>query len=231
LVEDVPLVSVVIPAYNEGETIGHLLEDLLTIVHKIPSMEIIVVDDGSTDNTKKEVSKFPLVRCISNAKNMGKGAALVRGIGAAQGRVVVIQDADLEYPVTNIPRLLAPIRSGDAKVVYGSRFKGNCNGMSFSHFVGNLLLSRVTSLLYGGKVTDVMTGHKAFSNEVLRSFNLSENGFVVEVEMTVKVLRSQTRIFEVPVDYRRRTNGRAKIKYLDGFRVLFWLLRRMMEVN
>lgn len=231
MVPNSPLVSVLVPAYNEEKTIGQLLKDLLRIAHRLPSMEIIVVNDGSTDGTAKEVNRFPSVRCIRNGKNMGKGAALTRGIRAAHGKIVVIQDADLEYPVTNIPHLLAPIWSGEAKVVYGSRLRGNCNGMSFTHFVGNLLLSKATSLLYGGNVTDVMTGHKAFSTDVLRSFDLSENGFIVEMEMTVKVLRTQFHIAEVPVEYRRRTQGKAKIKYWDGFKTLFWLIRSSLEGN
>jgi glycosyltransferase involved in cell wall biosynthesis len=231
LVPNSPLVSVVVPAYNEEKTIGQLLKDLLRIADRLPPMEIIVVNDGSTDGTAKEVNGFPSVRCMGNGKNMGKGAALTRGIRAAHGKIVVIQDADLEYPVTNIPSLLAPICSGETKVVYGSRFRGNCNGMSFSHRVGNLLLSKATTLLYGGNVTDVMTGHKAFFAEVLRSFDLSENGFIVEMEMTVKLLRTQLHIVEVPVEYRRRTQGKAKIKYSDGFKTLFWLIRSFLEGN
>ncbi len=220
-----PLISVLVPVYNEEKTVGQLLNDLMKMMLRMPSMEIIVVDDGSTDNTQKEVERFPKVRYIRNGINMGKGATLARGLRAVSGKIVVVQDADLEYPVSNIPALVKPTSSGHASVAYGSRFTGNRDGMSLSHFVGNMMLSLVTSLLLRKNLTDVMTGHKAFSTEVLNSFELTENGFVVEVEMTVKTFKAGWNIVEVPIFYSRRKFGQAKIRYKDGLRVLIWLIR------
>ena len=180
----IPDVSIVVPAYNEEETIGRVIAELLLIRNTVPSMEIIVVDDGSSDRTALEVSKFPSVRLVEHAKNMGKGAALKTGFKEARGRVAVIQDADMEYFPCEIPRVVKPILNGNADVVYGTRFKVRPSGMSFTHFIGNMILSKAASILYLKNITDIMTGCKAFSNRVLRSLEHKGNGFSIEAELT-----------------------------------------------
>ena len=226
-----PLVTVLIPTYNEEKTIGKVLSALIDVKSKLGSLETIVIDDGSTDRTEEEVTKFPWVVHLRHRRNMGKGMALKTGFESGHGKVVVIQDADMEYSPTEIPRLVKPIFDGRADVVYGSRFIGKRNGMSLSHVAGNVMLSRVASLLYQVKVTDVMTGHKAFSRKVLKSLRLKENGFGVEVELTAQVLKHGWKILEIPIDYSYRTHGAAKIRYRDGLQSLLKLLSSTFAEN
>lgn len=218
LIESFPDVSVVVPAYDEEENISKVISELLKVKLAIPNMEIIVVDDGSSDGTVLELSKFKSINLILHLKNLGKGAALRTGFKAAKGRVVVIQDADMEYSPVEIPNLIRPILSGEADVVYGSRFNCKPFGMSSMHFLGNIILSLVASLLYGKRVTDVMTGYKAFSNEVKESIDLKEDGFCVEVELTAQILQNGWKFVEVPIGYTYRPHGLAKIHNIDGLK-------------
>jgi glycosyltransferase involved in cell wall biosynthesis len=218
LVCDVPSVSVIIPVYNEAETVGYVISQLLLIKSEIPSLEIIVVDDGSSDGSAEAVSQFSKIVLIKHPKNLGKGAALKTGFLAARGRVIVVQDADLEYPPSEIPKLVKPIFDKVADVVYGSRFTSKPCGMSFSHFAGNVILSWTTRLLFGIRVTDVMTGYKAFSNDVVRLLELKENGFSVEVELTAQILKNGWRFREVPIGYLYRCLGVSKIRNRDGLK-------------
>jgi len=226
-----PSVTVVVPTYNEEGTIGQVLSELTKIEPKVSPLEIIVVDDGSSDRTKDEVAKFPSVIYIRHQRNMGKGMALKTGLKIGRGKALVIQDADMEYSPTEIPQLVKPILEGRADVVYGSRFIGKRNGMSFSHLVGNVILSKVASLLYQENITDIMTGHKAFSRKVLESLRLKENGFSVEVELTAKVLKNGWKILEIPIGYSYRTHGAAKIRYRDGLGSLLKLLSSTFAEN
>jgi len=223
-------ISVVIPTYNEEESVGEVLRKLLQIESLLPSMEIIVVDDGSTDRTAEEVAKFPSVKYVRHEKNVGKGAALRTGFKAATGNIFVIQDADLEYFPSDIPKLIEPILSGRADVVYGSRFKGKIEGMSFSHYLGNKILSLTTRLLYRAPVTDIMTGHKCFSKQVFKSMNLKENGFNIEAEIVAEILEGGWRFTEVPITYSCRKRGFSKIRYIDGIKCLWVLARAFYKV-
>lgn len=193
----------------------------------LPPTEVIVVDDGSTDQTPNQVAKFPFVKYVRQDKNIGKGTALSIAFKIATSNIFVIQDADMEYSPMNIPKLLEPILEGQADVVYGSRFLGECNGMSISHRIGNVILSFITRLLYGARITDVMTGHKCFIREVGQLLKLTETGFAVETEITAKILKKGWRFKEVPVSYSKRTQGFSKIRYRDGLRSMLKLFSEL----
>lgn len=219
-----PEISVIVPAYNEDKSISEVLRRLMKIDWPLHNMEIVVVDDGSMDNTSQEVAGFPFVKYIRHEINQGKGAAIRTGIKNSTGKVIVIQDADLEYSPESIPHLVKPILTGAADIVYGSRFRGRYKDMSFSHFVGNRILSLATKILYNVPITDVMTGHKAFDRAVLNSFELNENGFEVEVEVTSKCLQNGWKFSEVPINYSYRSFGVSKIGYMDAVRSLLRLI-------
>ena len=218
-------VSVIVPAYNEERNIDAVLIRLLKVTKKLSCAEIIVVDDGSTDSTPKKVEHFKSVRLIKHNTNRGKGAAITTGLKNSNSNIFVIQDADMEYLPEDIPNLLEPILSGRADVVFGSRFKGKCNDMSFSHTLGNKILSTMTSLLCLVSVSDVMTGHKVFTREAIGSCDLSERSFAVEIEIASKTLNKKFKFVEVPIRYCYRKNGLSKISHLDGFKALYKIVK------
>jgi glycosyltransferase involved in cell wall biosynthesis len=198
-------VSVIVPAYNEEKNIPEILKMLVEVAKDLPSIEIIVIDDGSTDGTVNQVERFSSdIKLVKHTKNIGKGAALVTGFAEASGDVVVVQDADLEYSPYDIPKLVKPILSGEADVVFGSRFKGNPKGMKLGNYLGNKLISTTTRLLYGLPITDVMTGHKVFSKKVIDSMDLTEDGFKIEPEIAAEVFYGGWRYAEVPISYNLR---------------------------
>ncbi|MDH5266410.1 MAG: glycosyltransferase family 2 protein [Candidatus Bathyarchaeota archaeon] len=219
-----PLVSVIVPVFNEEEIIGVTLERTLQLRGKL-NLEVIVVDDGSTDQTREIVKDFEDVNLICHEKNCGKGGAIVTGMLSSRGDIIIIQDADLEYLPEDIPKLIDPILQGRADFVFGSRFLGTIKEMSRSHRVGNMILSLAARLLYNAPITDVMTGHKAFSRRSLKTVKLSERGFGVEVELTAKFLGNGWKLAEVPISYVYRNKGRSKITYIDGLKCLVKLLK------
>jgi len=216
-------ISVIIPCFNEADSILDVLSQLSNVA--LDLKEVIVVDDGSTDDTTEIVRDTPGITVIRHSRNLGKGAAVRTGIDSATGDIIVIQDADGEYPPKDIPALTNPIIGGKAEVIYGSRFLGTIKGMSKSHLIGNKVLTWATQVLYRAKVSDMMTGHKAFKKSVLDGVKLESKGFEFEPEITSRILRKNLKIAEVPISYSYRKKGRAKIGWKDGFKALWWLIK------
>jgi len=216
-------VSFLIPAYNEAATIGEVLERIGALEL---DAEVIVVDDGSVDDTAAiaEAAGATVVR----QANRGKGAAIRRAIAEAGGDIAVIQDADMEYDPAEVPDLIEPIVRGVADVVYGSRLRGGKpqRAFLFWHLVGNRFLSLVTNALYNTTLSDMETGYKAFRMDVLRSLKLTEDRFGIEPEITGQVCKRKLRIYELPISYYGRTHEEGKqITWRDGFRALWVLVR------
>ena len=221
-----PLLSVVMPCYNERDTIEEIIGRVLAVPIRV---ELIVVDDGSTDGTRDLLSvlaekhKFKL---IFQPQNGGKGAALRRGFQEVTGDLVVIQDADLEYSPEEFPELIELICEGRADVVYGSRFLGRHRVFLFTQYVGNRFLTLVTNVLYNTILTDMETCYKVMRTEVLRSMTLESNGFGIEPEMTAKIFKRNYRVYEVPITYDGRGYDEGKkITWRDGFVALWVLLK------
>jgi glycosyltransferase involved in cell wall biosynthesis len=224
MIRESPLVTVIVPVYNEEQTVRDLLSRLTRLegIRK----EIIIVDDGSTDNTPRILKEFPDIKIVRHEGNRGKGAALRTGLAYGDGDIFIVQDADLEYLPENIGMIMRPIVAGEADVVFGSRFLGSCVGMSISHRVGNWILSGMTTLLFFRRVTDVMTGHKAFSRRALSDLTWDEDGFAAEIGITVGVLANKKlRLTEVPISYEYRLMGHSKIRFRDGLACLLRLMK------
>jgi glycosyltransferase involved in cell wall biosynthesis len=219
--------SVIIPVYNERATVAEIIRRVRAV--DVPlTLQVIVVDDGSTDGSDKVLGALEdsTVRVITHAKNQGKGAAMRTGIAAATGDLLLIQDADLEYDPDDWMRLLDPILKGKASVVYGSRFTGERKNMLPLHWFANRILSFTTNLLYSSTLSDMETGYKLFDAEVLKGMTIVSNGFEFEPEITAKVLRRGFRIYEVPISYAGREPSEGKkITWQDGFGALAALVR------
>ena len=220
-----PLLSVVMPVYNERTTVEEIIRRVLAVPLRI---ELIVVDDGSSDGCgdllqqlQKELA-FKLVR----QKNGGKGAALRRGFTEVTGDLVVIQDADLEYSPEEFPQLIDLICQGKADVVYGSRFLGRHRAFMFAHYLGNKFVTLVTNILYNTMLTDMETCYKAMTAEVLRSMTLESDGFGIEPEITATIFKRGYRVYEVPITYAGRNYDQGKkITWVAGFVALWVLLK------
>jgi glycosyltransferase involved in cell wall biosynthesis len=224
--------SVIIPVYNESESIE-------TILQRVQDTglvsEILMVDDGSKDGTRdilKTLDGKNNVRVILHEQNQGKGAAVRTGMNAATGDVLLIQDADLEYDPRDYSELLQPIKEGLADVVYGSRFLGRAHRVTmFWHMIANRLLTFITNILYNTILTDMETGYKVFRHEVISGMVIRANSFNFEPEFTAKILKRNYRIFEVPITFNPRDYSQGKkIKLHDAFEAVWALIKyRFMD--
>ena len=224
-------VSFIIPAYNEAATIMEVLErvDRLDL-----EKQVIVVDDGSSDDTAALVERWrqgPPGRdgvVLLRQKNAGKGAAVRAAIPHVRGDIAVIQDADMEYDPADVPALIEPIQRGAADVVFGSRISGGRpqRAYLFWHLVGNRFLSLLTNVLFNTTLSDMETGYKAFRSDILRSLDLRQDDFAIEPEITAKVCKRKLRIYELPVAYYGRTYAEGKkITWRDGFKAVSVLVQ------
>lgn len=219
--------SIIIPIYNEENHIEKVV-DLLFKLKLLIEKEIILVDDGSKDKTrvklKKLKKKYPMLRQILLKKNYGKGYAIRKGLGKFTGDLVLIQDADLEYKIEEIPKIIKPLISGKEKVVYGSRFLGKISGMRWQNRLANKILTTTVNFFYWSKITDEATAYKAFDRGVIKSINLKCKRFEFCPEVTAKVLKKKIKIKEIPISYTARdVKAGKKIKLKDAFEA-FWTL-------
>jgi glycosyltransferase involved in cell wall biosynthesis len=223
---DSPLLSVVMPVYNERTTIDEIVGRVLAVPLRI---ELIVVDDCSKDGTREHLQQLQRslgFTLLLQPQNQGKGAAIRRGFAAVTGDIVVIQDADLEYSPEEFPQLVELIVAGRADVVYGSRFLGRHRVFLFTHYLGNRVLTLITNVLYNTMLTDMETCYKVMRREVLQEITLESNGFGIEPEMTAKIFKRGYRVYEVPITYDGRGYDEGKkIGWRDGFVALWVLLK------
>jgi glycosyltransferase involved in cell wall biosynthesis len=221
-----PMLSVVMPVFNESATIDEIIRRVLAVPIRT---QLIVVDDCSTDGTRDLLTALQRelgFTLLLQERNQGKGAALRRGFAAVTGDLVVIQDADLEYSPEEFPQLIELICQGRADVVYGSRFLGRHRVFLFSHYLGNVVLTFITNVLYNTMLSDMETCYKAMRVEVLRSMTLRSNGFGIEPELTAKIFKRGYRVYEVPITYDGRGYDEGKkIGWRDGV-VALWVLVR-----
>jgi glycosyltransferase involved in cell wall biosynthesis len=224
--------SVVIPAYNEEATIATVLRKVLSVPRLL---EIIVVDDGSSDRTVEIVQQFtrdhPQIHLVKNSKNAGKTEALKQGFARTHGDIVIVQDADLEYDPEEISELIKPILDKKADVVYGSRFlvRRASRVLYFRHYLANQFLTFVCNLYTNLNMTDVETGYKAFRGDIIRSMIITSQGFGFEIEVTAKIAKLAElgiAVYEVPISYYGRTYAEGKkIGFTDGVAALWYILR------
>jgi len=225
--------SVIIPVYNERNTIQEIIRRVRAVDLGEIQKEIIVVDDGSTDGTSDilKLEDDSTTKVFRHKENRGKGAAVRTGLESATGDYLVVQDADLEYEPEDFRTMLAPMLKKKAEVVYGSRFTGEHRDMLFWHMVGNKLLSLVTNVLYNTTLSDMETCYKMFARSALDGIRVRSDHFDFEPEITAKVLKKGIRIYEVPISYAGREYSEGKkIHWTDGFSAL-WTLVKYRFVN
>ena len=217
------LISIVVPVYNEARTVADVIQRLVAI--DLPATrEILVVNDGSTDGTREVldgIGQRPELRIIHAEKNGGKGSAIRIGFARASGTIVAIQDADLELDPAQLAELTQPILDGRSSVVYGSRFLAGRPAAPWLSIFANQVLTGVTNLLYGGRLTDMETCYKVMTRDIAQSLNLESNRFDIEPEITAKLLRAGHSILELPIRFEPRSRAQGKkIGWRDGFRAI-----------
>ncbi len=230
MISALPKLSIVIPCFNEAETLETVLD---AVAHSpYPNKQIIVIDDASTDGTGDLIRNRLHTRidhAIHHPVNRGKGAALRSGFAAASGDIVIVQDADLEYDPSEYPLLLAPIIEGKADVVYGSRFLGHGphRVLYFWHYQGNRLLTLLSNMFTNLNLSDMETGYKVFRREIIQSIRLEQDRFGFEPEVTAKIARLPAiRIYEVGISYYGRTYAEGKkIGWKDGLQAIYCILK------
>lgn len=228
--------SIIIPVYNEVNTIEKVIKKVKQVNLNQIDKEIIVVDDGSQDGTQRKLNALKDLIIISHDRNRGKGAAIRTGLKHASGDIVIIQDADFEYNPEEYPLLLKPIISQNAKIVFGTRFLQPSEEMTkvrlprypgnTIYFLGNKFLSFCVGVLYGKRITDMETCYKVFRREVLNDITLQSERFEIEPELTAKFLKKGYKIVEVPISYRPRSFEQGKkINWKDGVKAMFYLIK------
>ncbi len=223
------VVSLVVPIYNEIGWVDRVIRALEEV--QLPdgvAKEVILVDDGSTDGTREYLQKLNKgeFKVVLMERNSGKGAAIRRGLTEATGDIVMVQDADMEYDTNDIPKVLEPLLAGEADVVYGSRFKGNCENMALLNLIANKILTFTANLLFSARISDEATAYKAFRGDLIRSLNLKSERFEFCPEVTAKVLKRGYEIREVPINYCARTTLEGKkIRWTDGFEAIWTLIK------
>jgi glycosyltransferase involved in cell wall biosynthesis len=227
-----PLVSVIVPIYNEEATLEHVVEELIALGLRL---EVLLVNDGSTDGSPAVMARLAerhdAVHALHQPENRGKGAAVRRGIDESTGDIVLIQDADLEYSPSDIPALIEPLVSGKADAVFGTRLRGGAHPQRahlFWHYAGNRFLTLLANVLYNTTISDMEVGYKAFRGDLVRGLELVSDDFRIEPELTAKILRigPSLRLYEVPISYYGRSYAEGKkITWRDGFGAVEALLR------
>lgn len=219
--------SVLIPAFNEDNTVLETIRRVQEV--EVPGFEkeIIVIDDGSTDATREKLRAISGIRLITHQANQGKGAAVKSGLAVVAGDIVLIQDADLELDPVHFSDLLRPLCDGQAHVVFGSRFLNVPNELRGWHYYGNKLLTAITNVVLGTKLTDEATCYKVMKTATMKDLNLQSNGFDIDIEITAKLAKKGYRIHEIPVSYNRRTRkeGKKIRLFYDGAKTLLKLVR------
>lgn len=228
-----PLLSIIVPVYNESATIGAVLDRLLSIDLPIPR-EIIAVNDGSSDGTAAALdaaaAKSPLITAIHLAQNGGKGLALRTALARTTGSIVAVQDADLELDPAQLAALVEPLLRGEADAVYGSRFLKGSSHVPLMTQLGNASLTKLTNVLYGSSLTDMETCYKIMRGDLARSLRLTANRFDIEPEITVMLFKSGARVVELPVTFSPRSRAAGKkIRWRDGWHAVKLLVRHRLS--